>query len=186
MSRDFMYIKRVKNIFDHFSFCNFAFAAMDYFNDFWYGYITAEFVRRCVDESLTSCHGCRGGKISPLLHMHHQRGLKDKLIHHMESVRGALIPLIPTLYEDFKLKVTDANMDKDAYVTNARFFLISVTPESLYYGRYLTESNDSFIHYQPITEPAKPAIKRKRKQKKLISHNVVGGGVEQNSEEELF
>ena len=118
---------------------------MDYFNDFWYGYITAEFVRRCVDESLENCHGCRDEKISSLLHKHHQLGLKDKLVYHMESVRGALIPLIPTLYEEFKLKIAlkigDTIMDKDAYLTNGRFFLISATPESLYFGRYLTETN---------------------------------------------
>lgn len=163
---------------------------MDYFNDFWYGYITAEFVRRCVDESLANCHGCRDEKISPLLHMHHQLGLKDKLVYHMETVRGALIPLIPTLYEEFKLKVADAITDKVTYVTNGRFFLISATPESLYFGRYLTETNDAFIHYQPIMEPiiepTKPNIKRRRRQKKLIFQNVPGTVVTQNSKEELL
>ena len=158
---------------------------MDYFNEFWLGFITAEFVQRCVAESLVHCYGCRDGKISPLLHMHHQLGLKDKLIYHMETVRGTLIPLIPTLYEEFKLKVVDANMDKDAYVTNARFFLISATPESLYYGRYLTESNDAFIHHQPIIKLQNP-IKRRRKQKTVISQNVPGTDVAQSSKEDLL
>ena len=166
-------------------FCNFGLAAMDYFNDFWYGYITAEFVRRCVDESLANCHGCRDEKISPLLHIHHQLGLKDKLIYHMESVRGAIIPLISTLYEEFRLKVVDANMDKDAYVTNVRFFLISATPESLYYGKYLTELNGAFIHNQPIIEPSNPTIKRRRRQKKPTSQNVPGTVVAQSTKEEL-
>ena len=162
---------------------------MDYFNEFWLGYITAEFIRRCVNESLVKCHGCRDGKISPLLHTHHQHGLKDKVVFYMEMVRGLMIPLIPSLYEEFKLKVGGSIMDKDAYVTNARFFLISATPESLYYGRFINETNDSFIHSQPIREPItepsrKRTIKGSKKQKKVISNNDVIGSVAPQSSEE--
>lgn len=150
---------------------------MDYFNEFWLGFITAEFIKKCVDEAIATCNGCRDGKISPLLHMHHQLGLLDKIIHHMEPVRGALLPHISSLYEDFKQKFTSSNMNKDAYVSNARFFLISATPESLYYGRYLNEANDEVVHYQPITEEiqkvaVKKGIKRPRKKKDSISQNV--------------
>ena len=158
---------------------------MDYFNDFWLGYVTSDFVRRCVDESLANCHGCRDGKISSLLHTHHQLGLKEKIKHHMESVRGTLIPQIPSLYDEFRLKIEDSNMDKNAYVTNARFFLISATPESLYYGRYLNENNDQFIHSQPIREPPKKSIKRTPKPKKTISKNVSGRVATQSSKEDL-
>ena len=159
---------------------------MDYFNEFWLGYITAEFIRRCVNESLVKCYGCRDGIISPLLHTHHQLGLKDKVVYYMEMVRGSMIPQIPSLYEEFKLKLVDSNMDKDVYVTNARFFLISTTPESLYYGRFLNEVNDSFIHSQPITEPSqKRTIKGSKKQKKLISNNDVFGSVAPQSSEEI-
>ena len=155
---------------------------MDYFNEFWLGFVTADFIKRCVDMSLATCDGCRDGKISPLLHMHHQLGLKDKITYHMESVRGALLPNLHLLYEEFKQKLTsNSNMDKDAYISTARFFLISATPESLYYGRYLNEVNDSFIHYQPITEKpqsqtveVKRGIKRSRKNKTSISQNVSG------------
>ena len=155
---------------------------MDYFNDFWLGYITAEFIKKCVDQSLVDCHGCRDGKISPLLHIHHQLGLKEKITHHMEFVRGELISAIPSLYDQFKLKCVDSSMDKDVYVTNARFFLISITPESLYYGRYLNETNDFFISSQPITEPSrKRTIKGAKKQKKVISNNVSGTAVAHSS-----
>ena len=155
---------------------------MDYFNEFWLGFITAKFVQRCVDEALQTCHGCRDKKVSPLLHMCHQLGLENKITYHMETVRGNMIPEIPSLYEEFKSKVDSSSMDKDAYVTNARFFLISATPQSLYYGRYLNETNDAFIHHQPIREePVKVAgkkgIKRRKKQKELISQNVPGTDV---------
>ena len=156
---------------------------MDYFNDFWLGFVTAEFVRRCVDESEATCHGCRDGKISPLLHIHHQLGLKDKIIYHMEPIRGVMMPLIPSLYEEFKVKVNSPNMNKNAYVTSAKFFLVAATPESLYFGRYLNEQNDAFIHHRPAKEKIMTVgkgIKRTKKRKVVISQDVPWSAVPEN------
>lgn len=162
---------------------------MDYFNDFWLGTITAEFINQCVHQAAISCSGCRDGKHSPLLHMCQHQGLESKLVTYMELIRGNLLPRIPEIFEKFQLNIENANLDRDTYVTNARFFLVQATAQSIYYGSFLNERNDAFIHHQltyaaqemqpPPTSPktiANPefqsfGIKKRRKSRKITSRD---------------
>ena len=122
---------------------------MDYYHDFWIGFLSEQIVRQAVEMALIKCSGCEGKMHSPLLHLHHQLSLLDKLRTYFEEIRGSLLPTIDALYEQFKNKLPHSdNLDKDKeiYINNGRFFLISLTSEALYYGRYLNETNDSYIN----------------------------------------
>ena len=132
---------------------------MDYYNDFWIGFLAEHIARQAVEMSLIKCVGCQDKIHSPLLHTHHQLSLLDKLRCHFEEIRGSVLPTINALYEQFKGKLPhsdDLDKDTELYIQNGRFFLISATADVLYYGRYLSEMNDSYIN-----EGFKSAKKRK-------------------------
>lgn len=121
----------------------------DYFHDFWLGYLTDVLIRQTVEMSILKCPGCQDELKSPLLHLHHQLSLLEKLRCYIDEIRGTVLPTITVLYDEFQNKLPhsdDLEKDKEIYVNNARFFLLSASAETLYYGRYLTEMNDQFIN----------------------------------------
>ena len=144
------------------------------------GAITSEVINLTIHHSKITCNGCRDQKYSPLLHLCQQQGLEAKLMSHMEAVRGLLIPRIPELFDRFQRNIENTALDKDVYVTNARFFLIQSTPQSIYYGTFLNESNDAFIRkqmQQTIPQqiqilPKDRTIKKRPREKKLISQKL--------------
>ena len=72
-----------------------------------------------------------------------------------------MLTSIPQLYEQFQRKLPHSNdleKDQELYTFNARHFLISITADALYYGRFISDTNDSFID-----EAFKPGNKRKAK-----------------------
>ena len=122
---------------------------MDYYHDFWVGFLSEQIARQAVEMAIIKCAGCEERMYSPLLHSHHQLSLLDKLRSYFEEIRGSILPTIETLYEQYKVKLPHSDnleKDKEIYLKNGRFFLISVTAEALYYGRYLNEMNDSYIN----------------------------------------
>ena len=152
---------------------------VDYFNDFWLGAITAEVINLTIHHSKVTCSGCRDQKFSPLLHLCQQQGLEAKLMSHMEAVRGLLIPRIPELFERFQRSIENTTSDRDVYVTNARFFLVQATPQSIYFGTFLNESNDAFIKKQmqqeipqPVQILSRDAAIKKTRGKRPISQKL--------------
>ena len=144
---------------------------MDYYHDFWIGFLSEQIVRQAVELTLIKCPGCEDKMYSPLLHLHHQLSLLDKIRTYFEEIRGSLLPTIDTLYEQFKDKLPhsdDLDKDNEVYIKNGRFFLISITSEALYYGRYLNEMNDSFINegFPPVK---KRRISKAKKPVKITS-----------------
>ena len=134
---------------------------MDYFSDIWTGFISEQIVRQTVNLCELNCPGCTDSKRSPLLHIHQQLSLLDKLRCYFEEVRGSILPIIPQLYDQFQHKLAHSNdldKDKELYTFNARGFLISITADALYYGRFITDMNDSYI-----CEEVNPGNKRKSK-----------------------
>ena len=122
---------------------------MDYYHDFWIGFLTEQMIRQVVEMALIKCSGCSEKMHSPMLHLHHQLSLLEKLKCYFDEVRGSILSSIEASYEQFEDKLphsNDLNKDKEIYVNNGRFFLISATPESLYYGRFVCEMNDIYIN----------------------------------------
>ena len=70
---------------------------MDYYHDFWIGFLSEQIVRQAVEMALIKCSGCEGKMHSPLLHLHHQLSLLDKLRTYFEEIRGSLLPTIDAL-----------------------------------------------------------------------------------------
>ena len=122
---------------------------MDYYHDFWIGFLSDQIIRQAVETSLLNCAGCRDGLKSPLLHLHQQLSLLDKIVTYFDEIRGSKISQIETLYDQFQVKLphsSDLNADREIYVKNGRTFLLFATPQSLYHGRYVTEMNDMYIN----------------------------------------
>ena len=121
----------------------------NYNNDAWLGCMANLLVRNCVNLSIQRCPGCKVKLKSPALHLHHQHSLLDKMRLYFEEVRGLLLPAIEDLYNIVKQKLPhsqDPVKDREIYCNSATFFLTTANPESVYWGRYVDESTDSFIH----------------------------------------
>ena len=78
---------------------------------------------------------------------------------YFEEVRGLLLPAVEDLYNliDQKLPHSpDPAKDREIYCSSATLFLTTANPESVYWGRYVDESTDSFIHsLMPISRKKK-------------------------------
>lgn len=117
-------------------------------NDNWLGYLTENVIRKCVSLSLTECSGCKDGMKSDLLHRHNQMSLLMKLQQHFELVRAEMLNSITHYYKEVETKLPhsdDKKKDMAIYCNIGRNFLITSSPEAVYYGRYINEMNDSFI-----------------------------------------
>ena len=131
---------------------------MDYYSDLWIGYLTGSCIQNCVDLCVLNCPGCKDKLKSPVLHLHLQYSLLDKLKIYLDEVKGKLLPTIEKMYDAVQHKLphsSNMNPDKELYCNNARFFLHTTNPEALYYGRYLNEQNDCIINDLVNQKPAK-------------------------------
>ena len=134
---------------------------MEYDNNLWIGCLTGVVIQKCIELANHRCPGCKAKLKSPLLHLHEQYSLLDKLHTYFNEVRGSLLPIVGQIYDSVKhrlLQSDDKNKDKENYTTHARFFFQTANPEIIYYARYLTEENDNVIN-ELITQKSS----RKRK-----------------------
>ena len=146
-----------------------------YYSDVWIGFLSENIVRDVLQLSKLRCPGCNDKLNSPLLHLHEQLSLLDKLRQYFEEVRGTILPTLPELYSIFKDKLPhsdDMSKDQECYISIAHNFLLTIGPDSLYYGRYMSDLNDSYI-YEAFRVPKKrkteggvPAGKKKQVERK--------------------
>lgn len=132
-------------------------------NTEWIGYLAEIVIRKCVSKSLVECNGCKDKMRSDLLHLHHQQSLFEKVQLHFNSVRLDLLNSLPTLYKAIEGKLPhseDKKKDMMIYCELGQHFLISCSPEALYYGRYISELNDTFID-EVLTESKKLKLRKK-------------------------
>lgn len=159
---------------------------MDYYHDLWIGFLTEQIVRQTIEMAVIKCPGCEDNLHSPLLHLHHQMSLLEKVRTYFEEIRGAMLPTIQNLYEQFKDKLPhseDLDEDKELYIKNGRWFLISITSDALYYGRYMNHFNDSYIN-EAFSIPKKRRISKAKKPVK--SNPNVSEQVEKQESERNF
>ena len=131
---------------------------MDYYSDLWLGYLSGLLVQRCIKLSILRCPGCNDKHKSPLLHLHQQQSLLDKINIHVNEVKDVLFSTIDELYDVAKHKIPqsgDQSKDKEIYTNNGRCFLQTLNAESLYYGRYLCGENDFIINELLLQKPSK-------------------------------
>ena len=119
-----------------------------YHSDLWLGFICEQIVRQTCQLSRLKCPGCEDKLKSPLLHQHEQLNLLEKLKLHFEDIRGSVLPSIPQLYaqiQDHLPHSDDLAKDQECYIMNARQFLLMLTSEALYFGRYQSEFLDGLV-----------------------------------------
>ena len=153
-----------------------SFVKMEYNSNLWIGCLTGLVIQKCTKLAIDRCPGCKSKLKSPLLHVHDQCSLLDKLHTYFNEVRGDLLPIVGQIYDSVKHKLTrsdDENRDKENYTNHARFFFQTANPEIIYYARYLTEENDKTID-ELITQ--KPSRKRKNVTEKKETKDLVKKG----------
>ena len=119
-----------------------------YFSEFWTAFLCENIIRQTVQLSELQCPGCREKLKSPLLHLHHQHSLLDKLRIYFEEIRGSLVQSVPELYAQFESKLPHSdNMtnDREMYISSGRQFLLQITSDALFYGRYISDLLDPII-----------------------------------------
>ena len=120
-----------------------------YCNDNWIAYLCEQIIRQSSQRSIADCPGCNAKLYSPLLHLHEQLSLLDKLRKYFQEIRGSILHDTEFHYTVFDNKLPhsdDKKKDKLIYLNIARNFLLTATSDSVYFGRFLDESNDSFIN----------------------------------------
>ena len=119
-----------------------------YDNVDWIGFLVENVIRKCVSLTATECSGCIDGMKSDILHLHHQLSLLDKVQIHFEKARGEVLGSLQTLYKNFEPKLphsSDIKKDKIIYCNLGRSFLVTCSPQAIYYGRYINGMNQSII-----------------------------------------
>lgn len=138
-----------------------------YLSEFWWAYLTHITTDRCVKISKERCPGCSSGYQTPLLHVHHQASLLDKITSHLNEARGVFSSKFDEMFDDFLTRVAGncSDDERKVLIKSGRSFLFIITPLSLFYGRYLTE--EKYIHlfgnlYNPKSPPPPPAPQKKK------------------------
>ena len=126
-----------------------------YNNDSWIGYLAEIAIRKCS--------GCRDNMKCDILHLHNQLSLLMKLQQYFEPIRADLLNSLSEIYNKVEMKLPhsdDRKKDMAIYCNIGRIFLITLSPEALYYGRYVNQLNDSFIA-EVIQDSKKSDLKKK-------------------------
>lgn len=111
-----------------------------------------------MEMSMYKCPACRDKLKSAVLHLHNQQSLLQKIKTSFEDVRGQLIAKIEKLYDIIQHKLPhtdDKHKDKEMYINNARFWIQTLSPECVYYGRFITPENDAEVHELVTFKPSK-------------------------------
>ena len=119
-----------------------------YYSEFWTAFLCENFVRQAVHLSELQCPGCHEKLKSPLLHQHHQTSLLDKIRMYFEEIRGTLLQTLPELYTQVESKLPHSDNtahDREMYLNSGRQFLLQITSDALYYGRYISDLLDPII-----------------------------------------
>ena len=119
-----------------------------YNNADWVGFLAENIIQKCVTLTLEECSGCRDEVSCDILHHHHQLSLLDKVKKHFETARGMVLSALGELYKEMEVKLPhsgDLKKDRSIYYGVGRFFLLTITPQALYYGRYVNEENHGVI-----------------------------------------
>ena len=155
--------------------------------DLFLGFITNIFVTECLRLSKEKCSACQEGHVSAILHYHVQLGLLDKIRNHCNDVTGKMIQDIDEIIESFKSHLNLENIPEESLKFAGSTYLTMATPESLYYGRYVTDFIDAELFgkpKEPTIEIINTALKRsdrpqskeqEAKKKKIVKKKVETG-----------
>lgn len=139
---------------------------MTFFNNAeWIGYLAENLIRKCITLTESECSGCRDKMKSSILHLHIQLSLLEKIQNHFEAARGEMLHALKNLYKEIEQKLPhsdDKDRDENIYLHVGRFFLLTASAQTIYYGRYINEMNDLFIN-EVLSERQKTKSCKKKK-----------------------
>ena len=136
---------------------------MNPYHDVWLGFLTGVVIRRCVEIAVHRCPACKNKLKCPVLHLHHEQSLLQKMKTYYDEVKATLLPKINEFYELTKHILPRSNDDeksKEMYTSSGAMFLQMTSAEGLYYGRYIHERNDSLIN-ELLTYKSKRKVQTK-------------------------
>lgn len=140
-----------------------------YSTDLCFAFLCESVVRQVQQTSILRCPGCTRGLKSAVLHLHEQQSLLDKMRTLYEEVRGILLPTLPQLYNQFIDHLAhsgDEQKDQECYVDAGRQFLIFMSADSIYYGRFLDQYVDEIINDAFQTKRKKSGSQNPKKRAK--------------------
>lgn len=124
-------------------------------NNIWLSYLSHVLVNKCIQLAKQHCPACTEGFKSPILHYHMQLGLLQKIKCYFEEVRGPMITDIAKCFECFDKVCSVRDASEINYLFTGQTFLLMVTAESVYYGRYITNETDAVLFPKPKPEAIK-------------------------------
>ena len=149
-------------------------------NKIWFGFVSAEIIRQCIDMCNRDCVACTNGILSPLLHFHNELNLSEKMGRYIGRVELNL----SMLFDLFTIQFGWFTLDRDQFLNDAQAFIDFSTPDAIFYGKYITYENDFGIYgdmgedilANKVAAPTKEkSIKAKRQKKNATSQNDILG-----------
>ena len=128
--------------------------------DVWFAYVVNHIMDKCIIISKEHCQGCQLKWKSAFLHQHEQLPLLKKLELYLDQVRGNLLGIgLESLYKFF-IKNETLSTPKEELLQQTTSIIHHATPQSLYYGRWMTVEHD--INFQNMF------LKQKRNKRKKL------------------
>ena len=122
---------------------------MLYFENVWIATLCDSLIRKACKLSEKTCPAHKAGLKCPVLHMCQQDSLLEKLTRHFYTAQGELLRALEKEYENISQKLPKSDNpeeDRKCYISCGRSFLLTVTPEAIYYGRFIDEEADKIIY----------------------------------------
>ena len=113
---------------------------MTFPKDVWFAYVINHIIENCKNVSTEQCKGCQLKWKSAILHQHEQLSLLEKIIKHLDSVRGNLLGIeLEGLFKHFAQGGTISASRKKELLNQTKTLILCATPQSLYYGRWMSD-----------------------------------------------
>ena len=129
--------------------------------DVWFAYVVNHIMDKCIVISKEHCEGCRLKWKSAFLHQHEQLPLLKKVELYLDQVRGNFLGIeLESLYNIF-IKDETLSTPKEELLQQTASIIYHATPQSLYYGRWMTVEHD--IIFQNLF------LKQKRNKRKKLA-----------------
>ena len=131
------------------------------FSFIWMSCISDSLIRDVLRRSRSNCAACQSDMSAPALHKHEILSLLEKIQEHFEETRLYMIGIIPKLYDQFQHLLPhspDLVKDKETYQESAKYFLLSATANSIFYGQYITGVTDQITReaFKPVRRCKRP------------------------------
>lgn len=124
-------------------------------NNIWLSYLSHVLVNKCIQLAKRHCPACTEGFKSPLLHYHVQLSLLEKIKCYFEEARGPMIADTGKCFECFIKVCNIDDVSENNYLFTGQTFLLMVSAESIYYGRYISEESDAVLFPKPTPDAVK-------------------------------